>query len=414
MLKILHTSDLHLGKSLYNFNRHDEFEKMLDFLIKTIVELKVDVLLLSGDIFDTTMPSNDTQRLYYNFLNKLQQTPLKHTVIIAGNHDSPSFLGSPKILLESFCKLSIVPSIDPQNLDQEVLILEDEQKKPYLIVAAIPYIRERDIRAFYLDEDESDRNLGYCKAVTEHISKVVERAFLKQEGLLNKTQVKVPVVAMAHLFTAGGICLEDDGVRDLFVGTLSHIDATVFDPRLSYVALGHLHVPQEVMKNKFIQYSGTPLAMGFSEKQDKHFCLLSLDGEQRELDFIKIPIFKHLCQVTGNLTQIQNKLLELKKLKQEVLIEIIVEGNDDTQSLQDLISYLTRDSKLKILRIKDQRLEVKSLNLEDSKGQTLEQLTDEVVFKKRLERDLIDDKEQEEYLKTYREMKTMMLEAQEA
>ena len=414
MLKILHTSDLHLGKSLYNFNRHDEFEKMLDFLIKTIVELKVDVLLLSGDIFDTTMPSNDTQRLYYNFLNKLQQTPLKHTVIIAGNHDSPSFLGSPKILLESFCKLSIVPSIDPQNLDQEVLIWEDEQKKPYLIVAAIPYIRERDIRAFYLDEDESDRNLGYCKAVTEHISKVVERAFLKQEGLLNKTQVKVPVVAMAHLFTAGGICLEDDGVRDLFVGTLSHIDATVFDPRLSYVALGHLHVPQEVMKNKFIQYSGTPLAMGFSEKQDKHFCLLSLDGEQRELDFIKIPIFKHLCQVTGNLTQIQNKLLELKKLKQEVLIEIIVEGNDDTQSLQDLISYLTRDSKLKILRIKDQRLEVKSLNLEDSKGQTLEQLTDEVVFKKRLERDLIDDKEQEEYLKTYREMKTMMLEAQEA
>ena len=414
MLKILHTSDLHLGKSLYNFNRHDEFEKMLDFLIKTIVELKVDVLLLSGDIFDTTMPSNDTQRLYYNFLNKLQQTPLKHTVIIAGNHDSPSFLGSPKILLESFCKLSIVPSIDPQNLDQEVLILEDEQKKPYLIVAAIPYIRERDIRAFYLDEDESDRNLGYCKAVTEHISKVVERAFLKQEGLLNKTQVKVPVVAMAHLFTAGGICLEDDGVRDLFVGTLSHIDATVFDPRLSYVALGHLHVPQEVMKNKFIQYSGTPLAMGFSEKQDKHFCLLSLDGEKSELDFIQIPIFKHLSQVTGNLDEIQRKLLELKKLQQEVLIEIIVEGNDDTQSLQDLISDLTHDSKLKILRIKDQRMEVKSLNLADSKGQTLEQLTDEVVFKKRLERDLINDKEQEEYLKTYREMKTMMLEAQEA
>lgn len=414
MLKILHTSDLHLGKSLYNFNRYDEFEKMLNFLIKTIVEQKVDVLLLSGDIFDTTMPSNDTQRLYYNFLNKLQQTSLKHTVIIAGNHDSPSFLGSPKILLESFCKLSIVPSIDPQNLDHEVLILEDVKGQPYLIVAAIPYIRERDIRAFYLDEDESDRNLGYCKAVSDHIKKVVERAFLKQEEILNKTQVKVPVVAMAHLFTAGGICLEDDGVRDLFVGTLSHIDATVFDPRLSYVALGHLHVPQEVMKNKFIQYSGTPLAMGFSEKQDKHFCLLSLDGEESELDFIQIPIFKHLSQVTGNLDEIQRKLLELKKLQQEVLIEIIVEGNDDTQSLQDLISDLTHDSKLKILRIKDQRMEVKSLNLADSKGQTLEQLTDEVVFKKRLERDLINDKEQEEYLKTYREMKTMMLEAQEA
>ena len=154
--------------------------------------------------------------------------------------------------------------------------------------------------------------------------------------------------------------------------------------------------------------------MGFSEKQDKHFCLLSLDGEKSELDFIQIPIFKHLSQVTGNLDEIQRKLLELKKLQQEVLIEIIVEGNDDTQSLQDLISDLTRDSKLKILRIKDQRMEVKSLNLADSKGQTLEQLTDEVVFKKRLERDLINDKEQEEYLKTYREMKTMMLEAQEA
>ena len=98
-MKTLHTSDWHLGRSLYGRKRYEEFSAFLDWLAQTIEDEKVDALLVAGDVFDTCTPSNRAQELYYRFLCRVAASYCRHVVVIAGNHDSPSFLNAPKELL---------------------------------------------------------------------------------------------------------------------------------------------------------------------------------------------------------------------------------------------------------------------------------------------------------------------------
>ncbi len=98
-MKLLHTSDWHLGRSLYDKKRYDEFEAFLNWLILFIADNKIDLLLVAGDIFDSSTPSNRAQELYYRFLGQIKDTGCRHVVITGGNHDSPTFLDAPKNLL---------------------------------------------------------------------------------------------------------------------------------------------------------------------------------------------------------------------------------------------------------------------------------------------------------------------------
>ena len=120
-LKLLHTSDWHLGRSLYEHKRYEEFEKFLDWLAEFIQEQRIDVLLVAGDIFDTTIPGNRAQELYYQFLTKVSLTCCRHMVITGGNHDSPSFLNAPKDLLRYF-NVHVIGAIT-DSLEDEVLSL---------------------------------------------------------------------------------------------------------------------------------------------------------------------------------------------------------------------------------------------------------------------------------------------------
>jgi exonuclease SbcD len=109
-MKILHTSDWHIGRSLYGRKRYDEFSAFLDWLAEFIQTENIDALLVAGDIFDTSMPSNRAQELYYRFLCKVSASCCRHIVVIAGNHDSPSFLNAPKELLRAL-NVHVVGSI---------------------------------------------------------------------------------------------------------------------------------------------------------------------------------------------------------------------------------------------------------------------------------------------------------------
>lgn len=100
-MRILHTADWHLGRALYQKKHYAEFEAFLDWLADPITEHAVDVLLIAGDVFDASTPSNRAQSLYYQFFNKVAQGSCRHIVIIGGNHDSPSFLNAPKALLQA-------------------------------------------------------------------------------------------------------------------------------------------------------------------------------------------------------------------------------------------------------------------------------------------------------------------------
>ena len=277
MLTLLHTSDWHLGRRLYGKPRYDEFKQFLDWQLQTLREQKVDVLLIAGDIFDTTAPSNQAQNLYYDFLSQVCHTDCRHVVIVAGNHDSASFLEAPKQLLKAF-NIHIIGSMT-DTLTDEVITLSDKAGQPELIVMAVPYLRDRDVRTVGHGERLDDKERKLAQGIKAHYAQITDIAIAQQAQLKAKYKRTIPIVATGHLFTVGGQTMEGDGVRDLYVGSLGSIGAEIFHPQIDYVALGHLHIPQAVGGQPHIRYAGSPIAMGFGEsRQQKQVHLLRFDA----------------------------------------------------------------------------------------------------------------------------------------
>ena len=278
MLTLLHTSDWHLGRRLYGKPRYDEFKQFLDWQLQTLREQKVDVLLIAGDIFDTTAPSNQAQNLYYDFLSQVCDTDCRHVIIVAGNHDSASFLEAPKQLLKAF-NIHIIGSMTDTPTD-EVITLSDKSGQPELIVMAVPYLRDRDVRTVGHGERLDDKERKLAQGIKAHYAQIADIAIAQQTQLQANYKRSIPIVATGHLFTVGGQTMEGDGVRDLYVGSLGSIGAEIFHPQIDYVALGHLHIPQVVGGQPHIRYAGSPIAMGFGEsRQQKQVHLLRFDAK---------------------------------------------------------------------------------------------------------------------------------------
>ncbi|MDD4573222.1 MAG: exonuclease subunit SbcD [Sphaerochaeta sp.] len=275
-MKLLHTSDWHLGRMLYRQKRYEEFSLFLDWLLATIEEQQIDILLVSGDIFDTTTPSNMAQKLYYNFLSRLSATSCHSTVIIGGNHDSPTFLNAPKALLQAF-NVHVIGA-KAEMIEDEVLTLYHDGR-PEAIVCAVPYLRDRDIRSVEAGESLEDKNTKLAEGMKAHYEEASALAVARREALALEGYADIPIIAMGHLFAAGGKTVDGDGVRDLYVGSLSYVGSDMFPPSIDYLALGHLHVPQMVGGFSHMRYSGSPIPMGFGEaKQEKQVVLVEFSG----------------------------------------------------------------------------------------------------------------------------------------
>ncbi|MGP4906915.1 exonuclease SbcCD subunit D C-terminal domain-containing protein [Psychrobacter faecalis] len=281
-LTILHTSDWHLGRRLYGRMRYEEFEAFLSWLQETISAQKVDVLIVAGDIFDTMTPSNRAQALYYEFLGKVSKLCCEHIVIVAGNHDSPTFLDAPSKVLK-FLNVHVIGTAC-DDLNDEVLVLDAIDGTPHCIIAAVPYLRDRDVRGSHAGESADSKDTNVIKGIRAHYDEVASIAKARQEHLSDAHQRHIPIIATGHLFATGSKTTEDDGVRDLYVGSLGQISADMFDDGFDYVALGHLHVPQRVGGCEHIRYSGSPIAMGFGEaKQQKQVLLVEFGEVEKSL-----------------------------------------------------------------------------------------------------------------------------------
>ena len=251
VLKILHTSDWHLGRSLCEKKRYSEYESFLSWLESTINRERVDLLLVAGDIFDTSTPSNKAQELYYRFLQRVGTTTCRHVVIAAGNHDSPSFLNAPRALLKAF-DIHVVGAMT-ENPDNEVLVLRTKAGTPEAIVCAVPYLRDRDIRLAEAGESAEDRNRKLTDGIRRHYTDVCTIAQTRRQEF----GAQIPIIAMGHLFTEGGQTTDDDGVRELYVGSLVHVPIDIFPSTIDYLALGHLHRSQKVKGRENIRYCGS-------------------------------------------------------------------------------------------------------------------------------------------------------------
>jgi DNA repair protein SbcD/Mre11 len=351
-MKILHTSDWHLGRSLYGQKRYDEFTAFLDWLGTTIEKQAVDALLVAGDVFDTSTPGNRAQQLYYRFLNRVSGSCCRHVVIIAGNHDSPSFLDAPGELLKAL-NVHVVGAACQDPAD-EVVVLTDDRHQPSAIVCAVPYLRDRDIRTVEPGETIDEKNARLIEGLKTHYAAVCAVAEKKQAEWEKNGHSHVPIVAMGHLFTAGGKTVEGDGVRDLYVGSLAHVGREVFPASIDYLALGHLHMAQRVGGVAHIRYCGSPIPMGFGEAaREKKVIIIEFNNSTPEIGELPVPCFQPLERIAGSLGDIVAKMEQLKEDHSRAWLEIEYTGNDLVSNLREIMDEALAGSAMEIRRIKN-------------------------------------------------------------
>ncbi|MDA3899183.1 MAG: exonuclease SbcCD subunit D C-terminal domain-containing protein [Spirochaetes bacterium] len=397
-MKLIHTSDWHLGKKLHRQNRYEEFSQFLDWMALQIEEQQADVLLISGDIFDTVTPGNSSLEQYYRFLTRVSLSGCSNIVITAGNHDSPSLLNAPRGLMQAL-NIYVVGAASVDNPSEEVLVLKDKEGSAAAIVCAVPYLRDREIRSVEAGEGPEDRDRKIAEGIAEHYTCVYKEACNRKKEI----GTDLPIVVMGHLFTAGAIRSEDDGVRDLYIGTLGYVSVAAFHKDIDYLALGHLHTPQKVGGNDHMRYSGSPLPMSFGEANaNKQIVAVSWNGGRCSVEEIPVPVFQRMERVSGSLSQIENKINELKMLNESIWIEVEYTGKELVSDLSEKVNSYADNSELQILLVKN-RSRFDAVLRQTVVSESLEDFNEVDVFTKFMELNEIATEEQPDLMKTYKE-----------
>lgn len=213
---------------------------------------------------------------------------------------------------------------------------------------------------------------------------------------------------MGHLFTAGGQTVDGDGVRDLYVGSLAHVPASIFPPCIDYLALGHLHVPQRVGGMEHMRYSGSPLPMGFGEaSQPKSVCLVDFTGRSARVELLPVPEFQKLERVSGSMCEILGRLATLRDSNSSAWLEVVYTGDDLESSLRQQVETAVAGSGLRVLKIRNARLLDNQPSLDDT-GRNLEELSETEVFSRCLAARKIEGSQADLLMRLYGEILTAM------
>lgn len=311
-MKILHTADWHIGKKLHKYDLLEDFYLFVDWLVEFIEAEKIEVILISGDVFDLANPSNEAKKAYYQSLVQLQKTGVK-IIITGGNHDSPSFLNAPDKLLQEL-GISVVGGV-PKNTSDLLIPVYNTKNEIELVVAAVPYLRNNTIQEEEIAKTFDERVTNLRNGIQKYYEEVAI--------LAKKDFPDIPCIAMGHLFAKGVSTSESE--RDIQLGNLASVEASQFGTYFVYVALGHIHQPQQVKGNIPIYYSGSPLSLSFSEKKDKKRVLVIDTKKSFTPESIEVPVFRKLISISGNLQELKLTLESLESNEQLTnLIEVEV------------------------------------------------------------------------------------------
>lgn len=333
-MKILHTADWHIGKKLHNYELNDDFDLFMTWLVQCVQEREVDYVLVSGDVFDLANPSSAARNQYYQSLVKLKKQ-VKGIILTGGNHDSPAMLDAPKQMMRAL-NLTVIGGL-PQDLKEVLIPLTNAENEIEMVVAAIPYLRNPDIKIDGIIKEKKGRVAA--------LQNGIGRTFKEISELCKKHYQGVPAVAMGHLFAMG--VETSEGEREIQIGNLAGVNGSAFGDYFKYVALGHIHKPQRIKGNQPIFYSGSPIPLSFSERKDEKRILLIDTDRGWEPESIPIPNFRKLIKIKGTLEKIGfalNNLVEKEGLENLIEIELV---EDDYQEklifdLEELISNFNR------------------------------------------------------------------------
>lgn len=306
-MKILHTSDWHFGATFEGISREEDHRYFLNWLIQTLHENKIDIIIIAGDIFDQPQPSAEAQKIYYQFLFQVsQKTSVKKVIVLGGNHDSPTRLDAPSELLK-LLDVFVVGGIssDLSSISRYLCPIYNAEKKVDLVVAVVPFVHEYRLGVRTSFQSENEIQLSFKEKLTQFYTSLANEAERLYEG--------VAMIATGHLACVG--CESDDAPLEIhMVGTLGGLPKDIFDSRFSYVALGHIHRSYRV-ENSNAYYSGSPVP--FSIKESKSPRLVNIvtfeDNETKKPTVAKleVPLRRKIQEIKGNKEEVFEQIKNL-------------------------------------------------------------------------------------------------------
>ena len=388
-MRILHTSDWHLGQHFMGKSRQAEHQALIDWLLAQVGAHAVDAVLVAGDIFDTGAPPSYARELYSHLVVKLHSQGVA-LLLLGGNHDSVATLGENRALLAVLDTTVVAAVGDPND---HLVVLPRRDGQAGCIVCAVPFIRPRDVLQSQAGQSAQDKQQSLQAAIQAYYQGV-HQAGLARQAMLKKTLGRsVPLIATGHLTTVGAS--SNESVREIYVGSLDAFPTAAFPP-VDYIALGHIHKPQKVGGLEHIRYCGSPLPLGFDEaRQHKEVLLVDLGASGLAgVTPLPVPRFQALVSVSGNLATLPQAITAAAAegtAEQPAWLEVTVAEDDYLQDLPERINTLTQGLPVEVLRVRRQRTGT-AAGLAAEAMETLDELSPEDVFARRLaQEDLAPD-----------------------
>ena len=390
-MRILHTSDWHLGQHFYGKTRAAEHKKFLDWLLVQVKTHQIDAIIVAGDIFDTGVPPSYAREMYFDFISACHQISCQ-LIVLAGNHDSPAMLGESKQVL-SRLSTRVIPCASTE-LSEQVFVLSGHSNKAInqAVICGIPFIRPRDLVTSQAGDSAADKQKQLQNAISEHYQTLYEHA----QTLANEHNPALPIIATGHLTAVGAST--SDSVREIYIGTLEAFPAQAFPPA-DYIALGHIHQAQKVAKSEVIRYCGSPIPLSFDEvKQDKTVVLVDFsDAEHSNADAqtspqitdIIVPRFQAMQMLKTNLDDVLQAVetsVEALPEGETLWLDIEIDSHDYIQDTTARITELIKTLPVEVLVVRRSK-KARSTMPAQQKKITLNELSVEDVFNSRLEQE---------------------------
>lgn len=373
-MKILHTSDWHLGQHFYGKSRAKEHQAFLQWLLEQVEQHKLDAIVVAGDIFDTGTPPSYARELYFDFVGKLNALECQ-LIVLAGNHDSVAMLSESKSVL-GYLNTQVI-ALASDNLAHQAFAIESKHSNDKLLVCAIPFIRPRDVIKSQAGQSATQKQQSLQQGIAQHYQRLYDYAKTIDDS--------APILMTGHLTTVGAST--SDSVREIYIGTLDAFPANGFPPA-DYIALGHIHKPQCVAKSEHIRYCGSPIPLSFDEaKQDKQVVIVEFDHEQLvKITPLVIPRFQPMTMLKTTVDDLPKAIdaLATELDDNQTLwldIEIITTGY--LQDISDRVQALIKGLPIEVLMIRRNK-ETRLQMINSERNLTLNELTVDEVFAERL------------------------------
>ena len=396
-MKLLHTSDWHIGQIFKGESRREEHRLFFEWLRNFIVTQNIEALLVSGDIFDVASPSSKALQSYYNFLVSLQGSCCKKVIVTGGNHDGIATLEAPKEILDML-NIDIISGDKKslQNKENLLIPLYNANNEIEVVVCAVPFLREQVLREATLHQTSS--------SVEEEIAQATEDFYQEVLALAKKNYSQQKIVAMGHLTVLGA--QESESEREIYLGKLKGVDLTLFRG-YDYVALGHLHRAQKVGQNEFVRYSGSPLKLSFSEANQTKKVVV-YDSTAQSVEEVSIPVFRDFYRFNATSETLLELLNSVAPKELAPFIEISLK--DEYISAQKVVQLQenAQNLGLKLLELRTTQSEYNNGN--KVQLQRLDEITPLMAFELKISEYEELEQKKEQLIECFKEIEELVYE----